>query len=116
MALSSRLQLLDPAYAQRVYPVLPQPFVEQAPGFFAYLSQERGLKETATAQYLHYLRRFERYLVRIGLQDPRDLSAPVISAFITDSSTKLGVRSCPGGMICLHPRKRRRRSPLPRPI
>jgi len=87
------LQLLDPDYAERVKPALPQPFVDQAPGFFAYLSQERGLKETTTAQYLHYLRRFERYLVHIGLQDARDLSAPVISAFITDSSTKLGVRS-----------------------
>ena len=61
------------------------PFLAQAPGFFNYLREERGLRETSLLHYGHYLRALESYLQSIGLLDLRALSPPVISAFITQS-------------------------------
>ena len=42
------------------------PFVGQAPGFFEYLREERGLRPSSIHHYQHYLRRFERYLDQVG--------------------------------------------------
>jgi len=40
------LHLMFPDYPERSHPSLPEPFAEHAKGFFDYLRQERGLKET----------------------------------------------------------------------
>src|SRR5215813_12758101 len=62
------------------------PFISQVPGFFAYLSEERGLRERSLENYRHYLRRFEVYLHRIGCQKLGELSPPVLSAFVTENA------------------------------
>jgi len=62
------------------------PFINQAPGFFAYLHEERGLRERSRDNYRHYLRRFEVYLDRIGCQKLSELSPPVLSAFVTETT------------------------------
>ena len=61
----------------------------QAPGFFAHLREERGLRPSSVAHYQHYLRRFQAYLSRIDLQQLSDLSPPVLSAFVIESSAAL---------------------------
>ena len=58
------------------------PFTEKAPGFFAYLRDERGLRPATIAHYSHYLRAFESYLGTIGVRRLRDLSPAIIGAFI----------------------------------
>jgi site-specific recombinase XerD len=87
------LQRLLPDYPERKHPSLPEPFTERALGFFDYLRQERGLKETTIGRYRHVLRRFEHYLERIGLPDLHELSAPLLSAFIAESHEQLGPRT-----------------------
>ena len=72
------LQRMFPGYSARTHPSLPEPFAERAGGFIDYLRQERGLREATIGRYLHVLRRLERYLDRIGLQDLHDRSAPVL--------------------------------------
>jgi integrase/recombinase XerD len=63
---------------------LQDPFAHQAPGFFRYLREERGLRETSIEQYSHYLRALEKYLKGLGLSHLHELSPPVLSAFITE--------------------------------
>ncbi len=64
----------------------PHPFLDVAPGFFPYLLQERGLRESSLRLYGHHLRQFAAYLDKIGLQDLRHLSPPVLSGFAVDLS------------------------------
>jgi hypothetical protein len=57
------------------------PFAGQAPGFFAYLRDERGLREASIRHYGHFLRCFEAYLSRIdcwslGALSPLRITAP----------------------------------------
>ena len=66
------------------------PFVRQAPGFFAYLQDERGLREASIRHYSHFLRRFESYLDRIGCEDLGALSPPIIGAFVIESAGAFG--------------------------
>lgn len=67
-----------------------EPFRQQAPGFFAYLRNERGLREASVHHYIFYLRAFESYLARIKLRRLRDLSATILSAFVVERATTLG--------------------------
>ena len=67
-------------------PSLPDPFCDPAPGFFAYLRDERGLRETSIHHYRHFLRRFEGYLGRIGCADLGSLSPAVLSGFIVETA------------------------------
>lgn len=60
------------------------PFIIQAPMFFHYLSEERGLKKSSIFHYSHYLRSFEAYLKRIGLSKLEALSSTILSAFVID--------------------------------
>lgn len=60
------------------------PFYEQAPGFFAYLRTERGLRETSLRHYSHHLRRFAEYLRKIELARLESLSPPVLSSFVVE--------------------------------
>ena len=71
-------------------PHLAMPFIAQAPDFFVYLREERGLREPTVDQYSHFLRRFETYLGRIDCFSLSALSAPVLSAFVTECSGSFG--------------------------
>jgi integrase/recombinase XerD len=87
------LHLMVPGYSGRTHPSLPEPFAERAVGFSDYLREERGLREATVGRYTHVLRRLERYLKRVGVEDLHDLSVPLLSAFIADSSRALGLRT-----------------------
>jgi len=69
---------------------LLDPFTKEAPGFFRYLREERGLTETTVAHHAHYLRAFEQYLARIKIRRLRDLTPVVLSAFVVDRASLLG--------------------------
>lgn len=71
-------------------PHLAMPFIVQAPGFFTYLEEERGLREPTVERYGHFLRRFEAYLARIDCHSLGALSTPVLSAFVTECSGAFG--------------------------
>ena len=72
---------------------LPRPFVDRVPKFFDYLANERGLSSESLIQYDCQLRRFEGYLVSIGLIKLTDLSPAVLSGYITERSQTLSKRS-----------------------
>jgi len=78
---------------------LSDPFIQQAPGFFAYLREERGLREASIQHYRHFLRAFEGYLRRIGCRTLSELSPPVLSAFVTERAGTFG-RSTMIGLCC----------------
>jgi site-specific recombinase XerD len=65
------------------------PFLREAPGFFAYLRDERGLREASIRHYGHFLRRLEAYLDRIGC-DLGALSPPILGAFVTEAAGTFG--------------------------
>ena len=73
------LDLLIPAFSPRRRTLPPIPFVDSAPGFFDYLRDERGLKETSIQLYGHNLRSFQAYLERIDLHELGALSPTVLS-------------------------------------
>jgi integrase/recombinase XerD len=76
------------------------PFADALPGFFEYLSGERGLRASSLFQYRHHLSRFEAYLSRIGVTGLGGLSPTVLSAFMVERSaaglSKSTVRSTAG--------------------
>jgi len=86
------LRLVLPHYAENKS-VLPDPFADVVPGFFDFLRQERGLRETTLVQYRHYLQRLQDYLRRVGRPLLPDLPLTTISAFITDSGATIDKRS-----------------------
>lgn len=84
-----RVALLDlPAANHR--PHLSDPFIGEAPGFFVYLREERGLREATIDHYCHFLRSFATYLAHIGCHTLGALSTPVLGAFITERSGTFG--------------------------
>ncbi len=85
----------------RPHPPL-NPFVDLAPKFFAYLSEERGLRASSLKLYGHHLRKFAAYLERIGLRDLRDLSPPVLSGFVIEMSQRTSWSSVRNGCGILH--------------
>ena len=78
------------------------PFTAQAPCFFRYLREERGLREAAIYQYGHYLRALEGYLTSIGLLDLQDLSPAVLSGYVTQmrASGRCGGTSTLTSLCC----------------
>jgi integrase/recombinase XerD len=84
-----RVALPDHAAANH-RPHAPEPFVDWAPGFFAYLRDERGLREASIRHYRHFLRRFEGYLGCIGCPHLGALSPPILGAFVIESAGPLG--------------------------
>lgn len=66
------------------------PFSDRAPGFFPYLREERGLRETSIAHYRYYLQLLETYLSRIALRQLSDISPLALSSFITESGHARG--------------------------
>ena len=94
------LRLLVPGYSGLGRPHKPEnPFLECAPGFFEFLRNERGLRETSLHHYRHYLRRFESYLQQIELDDITHITPLILSAFVTDYGQRLewsGLRNACG--------------------
>jgi integrase/recombinase XerD len=76
--------------------ITSDPFLKQAPGFFVYLREERGLRETSVLHYGHYLRILEAYLGRIRVRRLEELSPSVLSAFVTEASRGLSKTSITG--------------------
>lgn len=60
------------------------PFVDQLPGFYEYLLDERGLRPASIGNYQHHLTRFEAYLERIGITRLSELSPAILSAFVAE--------------------------------
>jgi integrase/recombinase XerD len=57
------LRLVIPGFTGSGRPRRTQePFAAPAPAFFAYLRQERGLRDDSILHYRHHLIRFEEYL------------------------------------------------------
>jgi site-specific recombinase XerD len=71
----------------------PDPFVDQAPGFFDFLRRERGLREGTLVQYRYYLGRLQRYLLKTDRPLLPDLTPAVVSGFITESGRTIDKRS-----------------------
>lgn len=90
------LRVVTPGFVGHTRRRVPrEPFADRVPGFFAYLGDERGLRDETLAHYGHHLRRFDAYLRDIGIVDLRALSSVVVSGFLTDRSRHLqrtGVR------------------------
>lgn len=84
------LELILPHYSGRRPMRRAKPFATRVPGFWDYLSQERGLPDATITLYVHTLGRFERYLSRIALDDLSALSPAVLTTFITQSGRELG--------------------------
>jgi integrase/recombinase XerD len=72
------------------------PFLEQAPGFFLFLREERGLRETSIYHYGHYLRLFETYLEQIHFTTLADLTPAILSAFLIKEGRSLSKSSVTG--------------------
>jgi site-specific recombinase XerD len=94
------LRLILSDYTGRTRQRLGEPFADQAPGFWTYLRQERGLREATITAYLHSVRRLETYLTHIELHNLSALSPAVLSAFVTQSSQELGKASV--RVLCSH--------------
>lgn len=75
----------------------PFPFTDQAPGFVAHLSDERGLRPATQLCYRQFLRHLEGYLIDIKASSLRELSPTVLSAFVTKQSASCGT-SMLGGL------------------
>jgi integrase/recombinase XerD len=90
------LTVVIPEYSARSSACLPDPFVEQAPGYFRHLRQERGLSDGTIVQHRQYLRQFETYLLKNGLIHFDELSPTVISAFVTESGQKYSKKTVGG--------------------
>ena len=76
--------------------IIKEPFVSQAPGFFPYLREERGLRETTIAQYRHWLVCLDDYLSRIQLEALHELSPAVLSAFVIDTAREMSKNTMTG--------------------
>lgn len=72
------------------------PFLEQVPGFFLYLREERGLRERSILHYGHYLRLFEAYLKQIEFGTLADLTPAILSAFLIQEGSSLSKSSVTG--------------------
>ena len=62
---------------------LRDPFVELAPGFFAYLRDERGLQETTIRLYRYHLGWLESYCQQYSIAELRAISTVVLRGFLT---------------------------------
>jgi site-specific recombinase XerD len=60
------------------------PFADAVPGFFEYLTSERGLRPATVLSYQHHLDRFEAYLEGVGVAGLRELSPALLSAFVAE--------------------------------
>lgn len=82
------LRLAVPGFTGSRRPKKSSPFANQAPRFFDYLHEERGLRPATLWHYAHELRAFEAYLVRVGLRRLSALSPAVLSAFLVEEGRR----------------------------
>jgi site-specific recombinase XerD len=61
-----------------------QPFARWAPGLFAYLRDERGLRDETLRLYRHHMVRFEDYLTKRGIRRPKTLTPAVLDGFVVE--------------------------------
>jgi len=89
------LRVVVPGFVGHTRRRARQPFGDRVPGFYAYLRDERGLRDETITHYGHHLQQFDTYLRDVGVIDLGGVSAVVVSGFITDRSRDLqrtGVR------------------------
>ena len=67
----------------------PFPLLAAAPGFLAYLSEERGLKTATIHHYQHYLNRFATYLHHQGVDSLSALSPALLATFVINAAPQL---------------------------
>ena len=97
------LRLILPSYSTTARRnIKPFPFADLAPGFFSYLSEEKGLQSSSIRLYQFELRFFETYLKKINLQQFSGLSPAILSAFVTESSLSLSRSTIRGLCSSLH--------------
>jgi len=97
------LHLVVPGFAGNGRHRKPEnPFQQWAPSFFAYLREEKGLRETSISHYTHYLRQFASYLQTIQLDDLKALSPPVLSGFVIEFSQRVRWASLRNACGVLH--------------
>lgn len=88
------LRLVVPGYTGlRRRRKMENPFEEQAPGFFAHVREEKGLRESTVRQYSHSLWQFASYLRRIGLEDLTHLTPAILSGFVIDYAQRVSSSS-----------------------
>jgi integrase/recombinase XerD len=78
------------------------PFIDQAPGFFLFLREERGLRESSLLHYGHYLRLLETYLQQVGLTCLADLTHAILSAFVIQKGRNFSKSSLTSLCSSLH--------------
>jgi integrase/recombinase XerD len=84
------LRVVVPGFIGRPrHQAIREPFADRAPGFSAYLRHERGLRDTTLQLYDEHLRAFAAYLTDLGHADLGELSAAVVSRFLTERSKGL---------------------------
>ncbi|MHB1927710.1 MAG: tyrosine-type recombinase/integrase [Leptospirillum sp.] len=86
-------RLVVPNYTGGGRHTKPDPFRNEAPGFFTYLSQEKGLKPSTLFLYRHYLIRFSDFLSRQGILSLKEISVATLSAFVVDVAPNLSPNS-----------------------
>jgi len=80
------LELVVPGFEPTGRPQHAIPFAGAVPGFFGYLTSERGLRPASVTCYRHHLDRFEAYLQRVGVAGLGELSPALLSAFVAERS------------------------------
>ena len=80
------LELAVPGFEATGRPHHAIPFAGAVPGFFEYLTSERGLRPASVLSYRHHLDRFEAYLQRVGVAGLGELSPALLSAFVAERS------------------------------
>lgn len=78
------LSVVLPGFEPSGRPRHAQPFASALPGFFGYLTDERGLRPASVIAYRHHLDRFDAYLQRIGVETIAELSPAILSAFVVE--------------------------------
>lgn len=78
------LMLVVPGFVGRGRSRRREPFADALPGFFDYLTSERGLRPASLRSYQHHLAPFEAYLARIGIEKLSELSPAILTAFVAE--------------------------------
>lgn len=90
VAIEQMLRLVVPGFVGRSRRhAIAEPFSDRVPGFFAYLREERGLRDGTLDLYANHLRQFDTYLTRRGVRHLSDLSAQVLRGFLSDRAESL---------------------------